>query len=241
MVQQPIVLLAASGLAREVVAVVEAAGTRQIVGVLDDDQALRGTELGGIPVVGGIGSATQITDAEFVVCAGNGSARATIVGRLIESGIGADRFATIVHPSASIPSSCRIGRGSIVLSNVTLTADVTVGEHVVLMPQVVLTHDNRVGDFATLCAGVVLGGNVSVGSAAYLGMNASVRQGVRLGIGATLGMGSVLLRDVPDGQVWAGVPAAQLGVRIENQESGERRQQSGRSSTGGSMERLSVS
>jgi len=31
-----------------------------------------------------------------------------------------------------------------------------------------------------------------------------------VGAGATLGMGSVLLRDLPDNEVWAGIPALEL-------------------------------
>jgi len=239
--QQPIVLLAASGLARAVAAAVEAVGTQRIVGVLDDNPEVHGSALAGVSIVGSISDAAKISGVQFVVCAGGGAARISIVRRLTRLGIGDDRFASILHPSAQIPSSCRIGRGSIALGNVVLTADVTVGSHVVLMPQVVLTHDDDVADFATICAGAVLGGNVSVGSAAYVGMSASVRQGVHVGIGSTLGMGSVLLTDLPDGQVWVGVPAAPLSPRIESEVSGGTHQESGRISASGGVERFGVS
>lgn len=212
MTQQPIVLVAASGLAREVNSAVLANGDQYVVGVLDDNPTLHGTDVGGLTVLGGTDSAAEFGDAKFVVCAGAGGARRLIVNRLAGLGIGPARFATVVHPTATVPASCLIGVGSVVLAQVTLTADVTVGEHVVLMPQVVLTHDNRIGDFATICAGVVLGGSVDIGPAAYLGMNSAVRQDLRVGEGATLGMGSVLLRDLPGGQTWAGVPAVDLAA-----------------------------
>ena len=76
-----------------------------------------------------------------------------------------------------------------------------------------MTHDDIIGDYATLCAGVVLGGGVHVGARAYLGMNASVRQDLMVGRDSTLGMGSALVRDLPELQTWAGVPAGPLKDR----------------------------
>ena len=210
---QPVVLLAASGLAREVTAAVQAAGTHDVVAVLDDNTSMHGTDCGGTAVAGNIDSAETFDDAQFVICAGSGGARRRIAARLAAQGIGSARFATVVHPTAAVSSSCFVGAGSVLLANVTLTADVTVGQHVVIMPQVVLTHDDVVADYATLCAGVVLGGTVQIGPGAYLGMNSSVRQGLRVGRDATLGMGSVLLQDLPAEQTWTGVPAHQLTAR----------------------------
>lgn len=211
---RPVVLLAASGLAREVAAVIGGSSGQRITGVLDDNSALHGTEIGpSLQVIGSIELATELDDVQFVICAGSGVARRRIADRLFGWGIGAGRFATVVHPTAVVPSSCSVAPGSVVLAHVTMTAEVAVGEHVMLMPQVVLTHDDVVGDFATLCAGVVLGGGVAVESGAYLGMNSSVRQGLRVGRDATLGMGSVLLQNLPDGQTWIGVPAARLAIQ----------------------------
>lgn len=210
--RQPLVLVAASGLAREVMASVRIGGRFDVLGVLDDDPRRFGAAVGSVTVIGGIADAVDHDDAQFVVCAGRGAVREQIVRRLADRGIGADRYATVVDPTAVVPSGCTVGAGSILLSHVSLTADVSVGQHTVVMPQVVLTHDNRIDDYATICAGVALGGGVRVGRAAYLGMNASVRQDVCIGERTTLGMGSVLLRDLPPGRTWAGVPAKDLGM-----------------------------
>ncbi len=221
--RKPLVLLAASGLAREILASVATAGRFDVVGVLDDDPRRLGAPIGSTTVIGGIDDAVRHPEVQFVVCAGRGSVRAHIVDRLCALGIGADRYASVVDRTAVVPEGCTVGSGTVVLSHVSMTADVMVGRHVVLMPQVVLTHDDRIDDFATICAGVALGGSVRVGRAAYLGMNASVRQDLQVGEQATLGMGSVLLRDLPPGRTWAGVPARDLTTRpapIGNDEDG---------------------
>lgn len=206
----PLILIGASGLAREVASALADGGELTVTGILDDDATLHGTTLAGVPVLGDIASAVDHPAARLVVCTGSGDSRAAIVDRLALLGIGADRYATVLATGVQVPPGCQVGLGSILLGHTTLTADVIVGRHVVMMPHVVCTHDNLIGDFATLCAGVVLGGEVIVGPRSYLGMNASVRQRVRIGDGATLGMGSVLLSDVPCGSVWAGNPAKPL-------------------------------
>lgn len=206
-----LILIAASGLAREVMAMRQS--QFRVVGVLDDDPTLHGTDIGGVPVLGGVELAAQLPGS-FLVCVGAGSGRRRIVERLAESGIGDERFATLVDDFAAIADNSLIGAGTVILTGTVLTADVIVGRHVVIMPNCTLTHDDIVDDFATLAAGVSVGGVVHIGAEAYLGMNASIRQRTSVGAGATVGMGAVVLEDVPSEQVWAGVPAKELGVRL---------------------------
>jgi len=196
-----------------VMVAVHGGGTYHVVGVVDDDVALHGTSIDGVPILGGIQVAADHPEAELIVCIGSGRSRELVVRRLMDLGVGTERYGTVVESSAVIPGNCRIGVGSVLLARVVLTADVTVGKHVVVMPGVVMTHDDVVGDYATLCAGVVLGGGVHVGERAYLGMNTSVRQNLMVGSDSTLGMGSALVRDLPEMQTWAGVPARPLSDR----------------------------
>lgn len=204
---EEIVLIGASGLAREVIASLRLSRSQRVVGVLDDDSESLDTTCGGVPVVGNSLELSRFVQARVLVCVGSGGSRERIVARL---NLPLERYATVIDPSVSNPADCPIGAGSILLANVTITADATIGSHVVIMPTVTVTHDDRIADFATLAAGVALGGNVSVGRAAYLGMNSSVHPGVEVGSYSTLGMGAVLLRALPDGETWVGVPARQL-------------------------------
>ncbi|RAX50694.1 acetyltransferase [Arthrobacter sp. AQ5-05] len=205
-----VLLLAAGGLARETASSIAATGDHEVVGMLDDSEALHGGRIAGARVLGGIDLAEGLSEL-LLVCAGSGQARRGIVHRLRSLGVGPDRYASHVSRNASVGAGCSLGRGSIVLPGCVLTCDVSIGAHVVLMPNVVLTHDNQLGDYATLAAGVALGGGTRIGAAAYLGMNASVRQDLEVGDGAILGMGSVLLQDQPANCTWAGNPAHRLG------------------------------
>lgn len=209
-----LVIVGAGGFARETAAAVravnEAAPTFRLLGFLDDNPDLRGRQRGGVSVLGGLSMVDELPDAAIVVCVGNPrdySSRARIVTRL---GLGADRYATVVHPGASVGAGSVIGPGTVLLAHTVLTAEVTVGAHVAVMPQVVLTHDDVVGDFATIASGVRLGGGVRLGDGCYVGAGALVREGVTVGAGALVGMGALVLHDVPDGEVWVGSPARRL-------------------------------
>ena len=208
---RPLLLIAASGLAREVLPVARESG-RDVLGFLDDRHDELPRTIGGAPVLGGIDDIPLYPDADVLVCVGSGLGRERVVARLGELGVDSSRYATIVDPSVRNPGACPVGPGSILLAGVVITADAVVGSHVVVMPRVTITHDCLINDFATLAAGVTLGGGVRIGRGAYLGMNSAVRQGLSIGTGATVGMGAVVLSDIHDSETWAGVPARPLGV-----------------------------
>jgi sugar O-acyltransferase (sialic acid O-acetyltransferase NeuD family) len=207
-------VVGSGGFGRETVEAVRAinaaGGGWQILGYLDDDPAVHGRVVDGVPILGGSEEAHSHPDALVVVCTGrpdNYRSRSRIVARL---GLPADRYATIVHPSAAVSSSSTIGLGSVILAQTVLTASVEVGSHVAIMPHVTLTHDDIIGDFATIASGVCLGGGVRIGAGAYIGSGALIREERTIGSGSLIGMGAVVTHGVPPHEVWAGIPARYL-------------------------------
>lgn len=216
--RRALLVIGAGGFGRETVEAVRAltadGAPWQLLGYLDDEPAMHGTVIDGVPVLGGIAEVHKRPSASVVVCTGrpdNYLSRPKIVGAL---GLSPDRYATIIHPSAAVSSSSRVGPGSVILAHSVLTASVDVGSHVAVMPHVTLTHDDSVEDFATIASGVGLGGGVRVSAGAYVGAGALVREYRTIGAGALVAMGAVVTRDVPAGEVWAGVPARYLRTQI---------------------------
>ncbi|MCU1480123.1 MAG: acetyltransferase [Subtercola sp.] len=203
-----LLLVGASGLAREALNVVRASLEFRVIGILDDNEGRYGTTIDGVGVLGALSLVHEHPSASLVICVGRGTHRALIDERLRRIGVTDKRYARVIHSAVDVPRDCHVGAGSIVLAGVVLTSGVILGRHVVVMPNATLTHGNRVESFATLCAGVTLGGGVRVAEEAYLGMNSAVRERVRIGRRATLGMGAALLHDLPAGETWVGVPAA---------------------------------
>jgi sugar O-acyltransferase (sialic acid O-acetyltransferase NeuD family) len=206
-----LLLVGASGFARETAEAVFALNSGDpswhLLGFLDDDASRHGTSIHGVPVLGPIEQVHDHPDAAVVLCTGRPDdyvSRRRIAERLR---LAEERYATIVHPTAVVGASCRIGAGSVVLSHADLTADVVVGRHVEIMPHVVLTHDVQVDDWATIASGVLVGSTCRIGCGAYLGSGARMREGISVGERAMVGMGAIVTRDVPAERLWFGAPA----------------------------------
>jgi sugar O-acyltransferase (sialic acid O-acetyltransferase NeuD family) len=214
MMTRDLLIAGAGGFARETVAAVRAVNEREptyrLLGFLDDDPAKHGTQWQGVTVLGGMSIVDEHPDAQVIVCVGNPrnyGARAQLVARL---GLPDQRYATVVHPSVTVGEGCLVGPGSVLLAQSVLTADVTIGRHVAMMPHNVLTHDNVIEDFVIIAAAVLLGGGVRLSTGCYVGAGAMIREYLTIGTGSLVGMGSVVLRDVPPGEVWEGTPARRL-------------------------------
>lgn len=210
----PLLLVGAGGFGREVVEAVRAINEQtpawELLGFLDDGFDAEGRTVDGTPVLGTPRAIDRFPRAQVVVCTGNPGnyfSRKRLVRRL---GLPSSRYATLIHPSAIIPASAEVGRGSVLLATVVATAKVRLGAHVAIMPGVVVTHDDVIGDYVTMGAGARLAGGVTIGEGAYIGAGAMVRENLSVGPWALLGMGAVVLANVPGAEVWAGVPARAL-------------------------------
>ncbi|MET9629201.1 NeuD/PglB/VioB family sugar acetyltransferase [Lentzea sp. NPDC006480] len=213
----PLLLIGAGGLAREALAAIAAVNSVrpafEVLGFLDDAEARHGEVVDGVEVLGPIDLAREL-DAQVLICtasSANQDSRMRISRRL---GFDDSRYATVVHPAASVAAGVELGAGTVLLACAVITAPQQVGRFVVVMPHVLLTHDDSVADGVTLAGRAALAGNVRVGESAYIGSGALVREGLTVGAGALVGMGAVVLQDVPAGETWAGVPARPLGVTV---------------------------
>jgi sugar O-acyltransferase (sialic acid O-acetyltransferase NeuD family) len=211
-----LLIAGAGGFARETAQAALATGEFKLLGHLDDNPALHGTEVDGVPVLGDCDLVHELPAARVVICVGNPrdyAARARLARRLA---LPEERYATVAHPTAAVSATSVVGPGSVLLAHCVLTAAVRVGAHVAVMPQAVLTHDDVIGDFATLAAGVRLGGHVRLGRGVYVASGALVREGTTVGDWSLIGMGSGVLGDVPPGEVWVGSPARRLRAAPES-------------------------
>jgi sugar O-acyltransferase (sialic acid O-acetyltransferase NeuD family) len=211
---QPLLIVGAGGFGREAAEAVGAVNddkpTYELLGFLDDNPDAAGTEVDGIPVLGPISSVADHPDAQVIVSTGHPGfyfSRKRIVERL---GLPPDRYATLIHPLASVGRSVEVGGGTVLLAGAVATAGVRIGAHVAVMPGAVFTHDDVIGDYATFGSGARLAGRVTVGDGAYIGSGALIRQSLTVGAWALVGLGAVVLEDVPAAEVWVGVPARRL-------------------------------
>ena len=102
----------------------------------------------------------------------------------------------------NIPNPSTVFIGEDVLLDTSHPEDITLEDNVGLTAGVkIVTHYFHPGDHH------YTRGKVHICERAYLGMNVLVIKPVRIGVNSVVGAGSVVTKDIPDGEVWAGNPA----------------------------------
>ena len=113
----------------------------------------------------------------------------------------------LIHSSALIAKSAKIGQGTFINKNVSVNALAIIGENSILNTGCIIEHECILHDAVHIAPGAVLAGNVQVGERTFIGANAVVKQGVIIGKDVVIGAGSVVLKDILDNEIWLGNPA----------------------------------
>lgn len=112
-----------------------------------------------------------------------------------------------VQKNAKIGARCKLSSHTFICDGVTIGDNCFIGHSVVFIndnhPRSVNAQGALEGekDWAGRFVATKIGNNVSIGS------NATILGGITIGDGALIGAGSVVTKNVPAGEVWAGNPA----------------------------------
>ncbi|MGI4795994.1 MAG: acetyltransferase [Janthinobacterium lividum] len=177
----------------------------RFIGYLDDgDSPMRGTGHD-LPQLGTIEGYTAVAGHNLVMAVSAPAAKQLLVAKL-----GASCFARLIHPTAWVSASARIGQGAIIALNTDISANATVGDFATVNGYSSVGHDACLGDFATLSGYVDLTGYADIGRATFVGSGACILPKVKLGASCTIGAGSVVVRSVGDGVTVYAAPARRL-------------------------------
>lgn len=208
-----IIIYGAGGHAKSVMEMVAQAGAFHIVGIIDDNKALTGSLVLGIPVLGTRELLPQLV-VQGVKLAANGVGGIIDIGvrvRLFELLAGSGfAFPALCHPRATVEPSAHVTDGVQVFANAYVGSEAVLHERCMVNTGAVVSHDCEIGAYSHIAPGALLAGHVHVGERALVGMGVTTIIGLKIGDGARIGNGAVLLADVPDkaivpaGKVWAG-------------------------------------
>lgn len=182
-----------------------AMGCWENIAFLDDRyESLR--DVLGWKVLGGLDSAsTFLPDyPDLVVAIGDGRLRVRLIHRFKNMGFS---IPVIVHPTAAVSGFSIVGVGSVVFACAAINACARLGTGCIINTGATVDHDCFLEEGVHLSPGVHLAGEVAVGCYSWLGIGSSVIQGVAIGKHAMVGAGAVVLDNVPDNVMAAGVPA----------------------------------
>lgn len=183
--------------------------THELIGFVDDAVEKQGVHVQGYPVFGRE-ALSDYSSARVLAVPGSPSSfrsRSEIVGGLH---IAADRFATVIHPRATVSPLAHIGRNVLVMAGVVITSNAMIGDHVCILPNTVIHHDVVIGEWSLIGSSVTIAGGTVVGETCYIGSGSSVIHGVKLGKNCLVGLGSNVICSVGENARVAGNPAREI-------------------------------
>ena len=144
-------------------------------------------------------------DKRFTLGLGNPRARHLVTQKLVEAG---GELYTCISPKADIGGfGITIGPGSNIMTGVILTSEITIGSGCLLNLNCTIGHDSKIGDFVELSPDVNISGRCRIGSFTSIGTSATVIPDVVIGKNCVVAAGAVVINDVADNTLVAGVPA----------------------------------
>lgn len=178
-------------------------------GLIDDNpQALAGFRYG-VGILGPLSDFTPAAGDRLLMAIGAPASKERVAHQLVARG---GRFVSLIHPTAIVARSARIGEGTILCPLSLVSADAELGRLCAVNTMTSIGHDVHVGDYSTLSAHIDLTGAVSVARSVMIGSGARILPGVRIGERATVGAGAVVYRNVAQGRSVFAAPAKTLRI-----------------------------
>lgn len=185
-----------------------------VAGFLDDGkspvlavagQSPAAKHLGGLDRLEAVARELGGTDAgglSVIIAVGDAVIRRRLIGRL--SGL---TPATLIHPSAEVSPTARIGAGVFIGPRAVVHTRAVVGDHAIVNTGAIVEHECVVGENVHVAPGAILGGRARVDPDALVGIGSRIMLSRTIGRGAVIGCGAVVVKDVAPGAVVKGVPA----------------------------------
>jgi len=169
----------------------------EIEGFLDDDEEAYNAYDYSEPFLGTISAHVTRKDVDYLMGIANIKYRRPIIERF--EGDGAT-FTGLIHPTALISPSAKIGKGVIISHNSSLGPKVVIGDHNILNSRCTIGHDTVIGSFNFISPQVALSGHTIIGDENMIGVNSCTIPGIKVGSNNVIAAGTIIFKQVGDGQ-----------------------------------------
>ncbi|WP_306534960.1 acetyltransferase [Geobacter sp.] len=207
----PVIILGAGGHAKVLIDTLLASST-VIAGIVDPALSMHGTEILGVPVLGGDDVVNEFPPSEVQLVNGLGSVGLPVKRQQLFDrfkGMGYN-FATVVHPSAVLALDVVLGEGAHVMAGAVIQPGCRIGGNSIINTHASVDHDCIIGDNVHIAPGVTLSGGVTVGDGTHVGTGATMIHGVTIGEQCLVAAGAVVVSNVDRKTTVKGVPAKVL-------------------------------
>jgi sugar O-acyltransferase (sialic acid O-acetyltransferase NeuD family) len=212
-----VLILGASGACRDVISMIKDINLYgrekiEILGILDDNSSLWGSNFFGILISGPLSSFSNF-NSEGIYGINALSSEKTIkkLKNIIDSlNSKEEKFINLIHPSVSISDYSNIGFGNIIYPGVRILSNVKIGNFVTILSNSVINHDSSIQSYSVIASGVMISGYAKIANNVFLGSGSTIKPNINVEEFSVVGMGSVVVRDVKSGTTVVGIPATAL-------------------------------
>lgn len=117
------------------------------------------------------------------------------------------RLATIVHKSAFIGKGATIEPGAFVMYNCYIGPNAHIGKCSFVMANSSIGHDTWIDDICHCSVGSIMTGYSRLAYCSDLAVGATIIAYKKVGKYSMIAANAIGTRDVPEGEIWAGIPA----------------------------------
>ena len=206
---QDLVIIGAGGVGREVAWVIEQINnlkpTFNVLGYVDDNEALHGNNINGHKILGGIDYLLNMNNNISVICAiANYKVKKNIINKLSLSEF---QYPSIIHPDVYINNTNTVGKGCVIYPGVIVTTNIKVGDYVIISPKCGIGHQVVIEDYCSVLWNVNISGNVKIEEGCLIGSGATIIQNRVIGRETIVGAGAVVVNNIPGNCTAVGIPA----------------------------------
>lgn len=119
-----------------------------------------------------------------------------------------------IHPNSSIAPSAKTGKGVVVSSGAIINTNARIGNNCIVNTGSVVEHECIVANHVHIAPRVCVAGRTRIGEKSFIGIGSVVKEYLTIGRNVVVGAGSVVLDDVPDNVMVAGIPAVVKKKRV---------------------------
>ncbi|SMB89883.1 sugar O-acyltransferase, sialic acid O-acetyltransferase NeuD family [Pasteurella testudinis DSM 23072] len=204
--REKLIIIGAGGFAKSVLDSLDL-NRYDVVGFVDSFKDIGTSYLGYCVLANDIKSLKDKENYKYFIAIGNNRYRYEKYQILKEYGL---ETITVVDSTAFVSHMAKIGVGVYIGKLVIVNSCSVIGDNTIVNTKALVEHGNRIGNHCNISTNVTLNGDVSVGDFSFIGSSCVTNGQITIGTNALIGSGSVIIRNVPDNVVVAGVPAKYL-------------------------------
>lgn len=178
-----------------------------VVGWFDDYQ-IKGTIIGGYPILGKnkeiLNFFNETFDCLFIAIGYN---HLLVKKEIFLNFKNVIPFATIIHDSAIVDKTAKIGEGVIIYPGAILDKEVEIQDNVLINLGCVISHNTHVGAHSFIAPAVCIAGFVCIEELCFIGINSTIIDNIKVLSNCIIGANTTVTKNITIQGKYVGTPA----------------------------------